>query len=171
MIIKKRLVMEVIDWISIITGVASIVLAVVSLFISFKFYKWNATSNEQMKTTELKIAEKTDYLGKLFDKMFDSTFNLVKSQNEAMQRKLFSPSIENNEVLNYELEIYTTIIRNKQISLSALLEQYKIGRDRVNNILTKLEHKGCIHVENEMVHSVEHNDPSVSQSNQTSASK
>lgn len=58
-----------------------------------------------------------------------------------------------------------------KISLSDLAEQHKIEQDRVNNILTKLEHKGCIRIENDMVHSIEHNDPSVSQSNQTSSTK
>ena len=61
--------------ISLITGIVSIVLAISSLVLSFVFYKWTENSNKDMNAMSKSITERTEYLGKLFDKMFDSTFD------------------------------------------------------------------------------------------------
>lgn len=81
--------MDAPTWISVITGIVSIVLAIGSLVVSFVFYKWSAQFNKDMTAISQSITERTDYLGKLFDKMFDTTFSLVKADSEAMRHHLF----------------------------------------------------------------------------------
>lgn len=41
------------------------------------------------KTSNI-IAEKSEYLGKLFDKMIETTFSLVREDSEAMRLHIFS---------------------------------------------------------------------------------
>lgn len=91
--------MEEQNWISIIgliTGIASIVLAVISIMLSLVFYRWSEKHNKDMASMSKTITERTDYLGKLFDKMFDATFSLVKEDSDAMRRHLFSTGETHN---------------------------------------------------------------------------
>lgn len=159
--------MDAPTWISIITGIVSIALAIVSLVISFVFYKWSANSNEEMKTISQSITERTEYLGKLFDKMFDSTFSLVKADSEAMRHHLFKSS---EVVMVSENEADKTIdvlsfVKNESKTKQEIIDYLSISENILTPILTKmcdnhliLENEGRYHFCNSTQNNTESSD-------------
>ena len=139
--------MDISTWISVITGVCSIILAIVSLIISFVFYRWTDKTNKEMHVLSQSITEKTDYLGKLFDKMFDSTFSLVKEESEAMRNHIFNINdvgsvSEEDGVKTIDVLLF---IRKGGKTFDELLKQFPILEDNLQKILNELTYKQFIY--------------------------
>lgn len=143
--------MDVVNWISVITGIVSIVLAVVSLILSFVFYRWSDKSNKEMSEMSQSISEKTDYLGKLFDKMIDTTFSMVKDDSEAMRHHLFnnadvgSVSTQNGD---NSIDIYVFIKQTDKRTKKEIMEHFSMSEERIEPVLDKLSSTGLIYMKN-----------------------
>ena len=75
------------DVVSFIVGIASIVLAIVSLVLSILFYKWGKEASNLSSQLTTNIEAHTKYLKDLFDKMLNTTFEMIRDHNQAMDRK------------------------------------------------------------------------------------
>ena len=140
------------DLVSFITGIVSIVLAVVSLIVTFIFYKWNEKSTEHVRELSNDVKCKTETLSTLFNKMFDTSFRMIESQSTAMQKQLFSHgSVETNDVLNYEFEILSLIIKEKEIPITNICEKFHLEESRVKTIVDKISERGSVKMEDERV--------------------
>lgn len=139
--------MEIKDWVSIITGIVSIVLAIVSLIISFVFYRWSDRANMDTNFMSKDISEKTNYLGKLFDKMFDSTFSLVREESEAMRKHLFK-SGDVGSVAAAEGDKFIDIVafmREDGRTIDDICSKFGISREATTTIIKRLEAKKLIY--------------------------
>lgn len=140
------------DMVSFITGIVSIILAIVSLVVTFVFYKWNEKSTEQVRDLSNDVKCKTETLSTLFNKMFDTSFRMIESQSTAMQRKLFSQGMaETNEFLNYEFEILSLVVEEKQIPIQKVIEKFNIEENRLRSIVEKIQKRGTIKIENDKI--------------------
>lgn len=126
-----------------ITSIASIILAIVSLVLSILFYRWGNINNKEMTKLYEDIKSKTDSLNALFDKMYNSTFRMVESQNDAMQKKLFNTigSVESTNIVNLEFEILSEITTSRRINKSSIVHKYNIQENDLHAILEKIKTK------------------------------
>ncbi|MBP5560195.1 MAG: hypothetical protein J6X70_00110 [Muribaculaceae bacterium] len=81
--------MSTLDYINIIMGIASILLAILSAVLTIVFFFKSTKSQEAVSDASKKIENKTDYLEKLFDKIYKETFSLVREHSIAMQKHIF----------------------------------------------------------------------------------
>jgi len=130
--------------VSFITGLASIILAIVSLALSILFYNWGNKNNKEITALNEEIKSKTNSLNTLFDKMYNTTFKMVESQNNAMQNKLFNSigSFESTNIVNREFEILSEITTShNSISKKDLTQKYGIQDNELESILSKIKAK------------------------------
>ena len=146
------------DYISLATGIASIVLAIVSIVFSVLFYRWSDKSNREISEMTQKMDQKTEYLGKLFDKMFSSTFDLVRNQSEAMQHHIFESwgRFGENNIKNNDLEVYLAIQKAEQLSFDELSTRTSLSSIEVQSIVSRIENKGIVRVEGNTVRFIKH---------------
>lgn len=146
---SRVIILCTMDYISLITGIASIVLAIVSIVFSVLFYRWSDRSNREISEMTHKMDQKTEYLGKLFDKMFSSTFDLVRNQSEAMQHHIFESlgRFGENNIKNNDLEVYLAIQKSVQVTYNELADSTSLPINEVQSIVSRIERKGIVSVE------------------------
>ena len=133
--------------ISFIVGVVSAVLAVVSVVFSALFFWWSKKENDMTSLLTVKIEEKVTCLEKLFDKMYDSTYNIVLENNQAMQRHLFPGSFESKTIENKDMEVFLLIGSKKRITKTEICSHLSISREIAESILSRMLQRGKVNVE------------------------
>lgn len=132
--------MDIPTLISLIAGIVSIVLAICSLVLSFVFYKWTENTNKDMTAMSKSITERTNYLGKLFDKMFDSTFSLVKADSEAMRHHLFNSGevgLVSERKEDKTIDVFSFIKKGRKTK-QEIMNHLSISENILTPILTKM---------------------------------
>lgn len=131
-----------------ILAIVSVVLAVFSIVFSAIFYRWGKKENESATHVMLKIEEKVACLEKLFDKMYDSTYQIVRENNRAMQHQLFQGgSFENQNLENKDMDATLLILSQKKIKKSEICSRLSISKEMTEAIVNKLSEKGRVIVE------------------------
>ena len=130
-----------------IVGVISAVLGVVSIVFSAIFFWWSKKENDLTSHLAVRIEEKVVCLEKLFDKMYDSTYNIVLENNHAMQRHLFPGSFESKIIENRDMDVFLLIGSKKRITKAEICQQLKISRDVAETILSRMLQRGKVTVE------------------------
>ena len=77
-----------IDIISLVAGIASLVLSILAIWLSITFYKMSNESSQEMNEASNNINNNVVKLEKLFDTMYSDTFGLVKDNVEHMRRQV-----------------------------------------------------------------------------------
>ncbi len=90
-------VLNMMQWISLIASIASLVLAVIAIALSIVFYVLSNKSNKEISETAKTINEQTDVLNKLFNTMLNTSFDMIRENNAAMQNYIFSSVGKNND--------------------------------------------------------------------------
>ena len=112
--------MSTLDYINIIMGIASILLAILSAVLTIVFFFKSTKSQEAVSDASKKIENKTDYLEKLFDKIYKETFSLVREHSIAMQKHIFKSefSTTNDSVklkqLCFDVMVFAKTPKTKQ---------------------------------------------------------
>ena len=133
-----------------ILAIVSVVLAVVSIVFSAIFFWWGKKQNDSASQLTLKIEEKVACLEKLFNKMYDSTYQIVRENNQAMQRQLFQGgAFENKNLENKDMDVTLLILSKKKIKKEEICSSLKIPKDMVENIVKKLAEKGKVSIEHD----------------------
>lgn len=130
-----------------IVGIVSAVLAVVSIVFSALFFWWSKKENDNTSRLTVKIEEKVGCLEKLFDKMYDSTYNIVLENNQAMQRHLFPGSFESKIIENRDMDVFLLIGSKKRITKSEICSQLSISREVAETILSRMLQRGKVAVD------------------------
>lgn len=81
--------------ISLITGVASLVLAILAIWLSFKFYQMSTASSDKINDSSNKINNNVEKLEKMFDTMYADTFGMVKETVTHMRQQVDKSSNTN----------------------------------------------------------------------------
>ena len=146
------------DIIGFILAIVSVILAIVSIVFSAIFFWWGKEQNDSVTLMSVRIDEKVAFLEKLFDKMYDSTYQIVRENNLAMQRKLFQGgSFESQNLENIDMDVTLHVMSKKRVSISDICNKYNISKEKANLIVKKLLDRGTVRVEpdNEMVVALE----------------
>lgn len=143
--------MSIMNWISLIVGIISVVLAVVSIVFSAMFYKWSKEENKDTSKLTTTINEKVLCLERLFDKMFDSTYDMVKENNRAMQNQLFPGSFSQQALINNDMEVFLAVQSAKNIKITELATKVKLTEVEVTQIAQKMQVNGYLKIEGDTV--------------------
>ena len=133
--------------ISFIVGIISAVLAVVSIVFSALFFWWSKKESDMTSRLTVKIEEKVACLEKLFDKMYDSTYNIVLENNQAMQRHLFPGTFESKTIENRDMDVFLLIGSRRRITKTEICSRLSITRDIAETILSRMLQRGKVKVE------------------------
>ena len=133
-----------------ILAIVSVVLAVVSIVFSAIFFWWGKKQNDSTSQLTVKIDEKVAYLEKLFDKMYDSVYQLVRENNLAMQRKLFSEgSFENQNIENKDMDVTLLVMSKGKITKNEICSELKISKETVEAIVKKMIEKRIARIDSD----------------------
>ena len=149
--INSRHIMEqlitTIDIVGFVLAIVSAVLAIVSIVFSAIFFWWGKKQNDSAAYLTAKIDEKVACLEKLFDKMYDSTYQIVRENNQAMQRHLFPGSFENQTLENRDMDVFLLIGSRKKITKSEICTELKISREATESIVKRMMERGRVSVD------------------------
>lgn len=131
-----------------ILAIVSVVLAIVLIVFSAIFFWWGKKQNDSASQLTIKIEEKVACLEKLFDNMYDSTYQMVRENNQAMQRQLFQGgSFESQNLENKDMDVTLLILSKKKIKKDDVCASLNIPKEMVENIVKKLTDKGKVIIE------------------------
>jgi hypothetical protein len=80
--------LDVVNTISFITSVASLILAVISIWISFVFYKMGSSASENTVKNSQEMHESVTKMEKLFNTMYSDTFTMMRETVTGMQKHI-----------------------------------------------------------------------------------
>ena len=136
--------------ISFIGSIASLILAIVAIWLSFKFFEKSSESSEKTNEAAKGISSSVERLEKLFDKLYSDTFSVMKDTVSDMRKHLWSDkSVGSDAESKIETEAENkaeskiTEIRSEiSNELSKILQRQKIDRriteDKIANIKEEL---------------------------------
>lgn len=144
---------------------ASFILAVVSIVFSALFFWWGKKENERAAELTATIKEKTNALEKLFDNMYKSTYDIIRENNRAMSNHIFSlGKTGDQEIVSNDMEVYLAIRASKRISKEDLSQRTKVSLADLDRIVKKVEQRGCIQVNGNIIELIDDNPVGISQS-------
>ena len=141
--------MNTVEIFGFILAIVSVVLAVVSIVFSAIFFAWGKKQNDSAAHLTTKIEEKVACLEKLFDKMYDSTYQIVRENNQAMQRHLFPGSFESQTLENRDMDAFLLIGSRKRITKSEICTELRISREVTESIVQKMVERGKVLIESD----------------------
>lgn len=140
---------ELITWfdvVSFIVGVASIVLAIVSLVLSILFYKWGKEASKQSSQLTTNIEAHTKYQKDLFDQMLKTTFDMIRDHNQAMDRRFLdapgNTKVNSQNLLN--IDLYSELLNKKHVKISEFAEKYRIDSKTIKDIAEEISKRGTL---------------------------
>lgn len=133
-----------------ILAIASAFLAIVSIVFSAIFFWWGKKQNDSASHLTIKIDEKVACLEKLFDKMYDSTYQIVRENNQAMQRHLFQGGTFQNQTLeNKDMDVTLLVMSKKRITKTEICSSLSISTEMVESIIKKMSDKGIVKIDSD----------------------
>lgn len=150
--INTRCIMEqlvsTMDIAGFILAIISAVLAIVSIVFSALFFWWGKKQNDSASNLTAKIDEKVACLEKLFDKMYDSTYQIVRENNQAMQRHLFTGgSFQTQTLESKDMDVTLLVLSRKTITKTEICSTLSISNEMVDSIVKKMSEKGIVRIE------------------------
>lgn len=132
------------DVVSFIVGIASIVLAIVSLVLSILFYKWGKEASNLSSQLTTNIEAHTKYLKDLFDKMLNTTFEMIRDHNHAMDRKFLDApgKTEEKSQNKIDIEVFSELLEKGQISIPELAEKFNVEPQTIKNVADEISKRG-----------------------------
>jgi len=143
------------DAISITVNITSIILAIVSIGLSLYFFGVSYKANKETTQMSGDIKNSTSNLEKLFDRLYSDTFNMLKNQNDAMQRHIFKTVGDTGDSIpkqDVELTVISLIIQHRKLTLDTLCKQIKNStREKVEEIVNQQKLKGSIDFDGDLI--------------------
>jgi len=144
------------ETLSMIANIASIILAIVSIGLSLYFFGVSYKANKETTQISGEIKNSTTKLEALFDRLYTDTFNMLKKQNDAMQRHIFKnlgdedeSTINNSDI---ELTVISIIVRNRKITFDTLCNQIKnTSKEKIEEIVIQQQNKGSIDYDGDLI--------------------
>lgn len=137
------------DVLSLFSGIASLVMGGLAIWLSITFYKMSDTSSKEIKSSSDKIDNNVQKLEKMFDTMYSDTFGMVKDTVSHMRQQVDRSSTGVDVSKELESRINKAISESlqevpsdnlskdevKDLVLSLLKESKKIEKDVKKNAL------------------------------------
>lgn len=138
---------QLITWFDVVSkkvGIVSIVLAIVSLVLSILFYKWGKEASNLSSQLTTNIEAHTKYLKDLFDKMLNTTFEMIRDHNQAMDRKFLNApgKTEEKKQDKIDIEVFSELLEKGQISISELAEKFDVNPQIIKNVVNEISKRG-----------------------------
>lgn len=142
-------IITIFNVISFIGSTASLVLAIVAIWLSFKFFEKSSEASEKTNEASKGISASVERLEKLFDKLYSDTFSVMKDTVSDMRKHLWSDKTVINEDINKIDEIAEkkaedkiTEIKNEISSeLSQILQRQSIDRKITEDKITSIKNE------------------------------
>jgi hypothetical protein len=110
---------DTLNLISLLASIASLILAIVAIWLSFKFFdKSNEASDKTIEASK-GISASVERLEKLFDKLYSDTFTIMKDTVSDMRKHIWTDK-DNNKT---EVKIEEEIEKKAQTKVSVLKEE------------------------------------------------
>lgn len=97
--IKLR-TMGTVELIELIASIASIVLSIVAIVISVLFYILGKEDSKEIREKAQKIETQTGILNILFERMFSTSFDMIRENSRVMQTYLLNSVGQTNDTQN-----------------------------------------------------------------------
>ena len=100
------------DLVSFISSIASLILAIVAIWLSIQFYKMSTQSSKEVEMSTNNINSNVEKLDHLFNKMYSDTFTIVKDTVSDMRDHVYKKDNKNHNT-NVEIEKNTKLLVNE----------------------------------------------------------
>ena len=102
--------LQTFEIISFIASIASLILAILAIWLSFKFFEKSNEASDKTIEASKGIGSSVERLEKLFDKLYSDTFSMMKDTVSDMRKHMWSdeksvPSINLEEEIEKKAEI------------------------------------------------------------------
>lgn len=143
---KSEQLITLFDVVSFMVGIASIVLAIVSLVLSVLFYKWGKEASNMSSQLTTNIEAHTKYLKDLFDQMLNTTFEMIRDHNQAMDRKFLDApgKIEANGQSNLDIDLYSELLNKGQVNVTELADKYHVDAKKIKDVAKEISKRGSL---------------------------
>ena len=135
--------MSAAELVSLIASLASLILAVIAIWLSLYFYKSSSEMANQAKDSANAIESGVTRLEKLFDSLYTDTFSIMRETVTDMRRHIWPTEEEEASVLEQSQRIADEKIEELKEStekeISALASSMGVTGDRLNELLEKVE--------------------------------
>ena len=92
------------DIIAFVSSIASLILAIIAIWLSFKFFEKSTEASEKTNEASKGISSSVERLEKLFDKLYSDTFSVMKDTVTDMRKHLWSDNSESADISKIEEE-------------------------------------------------------------------
>jgi uncharacterized protein len=129
--------------ISFIASVASLILAIISIWISYIFYKMGNSASENAAKNSQEMHESVTKMEKLFNTMYNDTFNMMRETVTNMQKHIWpeklSDATATNEIVQEKTDQRIAELKQQMTKeLSALFTKQKSGNAQVESLARDL---------------------------------
>lgn len=138
--------MTIIETISLIASLASLILAIVAIWLSFKFFEKSSEASEKTIEASKGISASVERLEKLFDKLYSDTFTMMKDTVSDMRNHIWNKGgkqINNEDHVEEELEKKAqekVDVLKKELSmdLTKMIDKQNITDAKISQLKTEL---------------------------------
>jgi hypothetical protein len=135
--------MSTAEIISLIASIASVILAVVAIWLSIVFYQLSSQLSESTKEAAKGIGSSVERLEKLFDKLYSDTFSMMRDTVTDMRKHMWPDASHDVEKATEEIEEKADqkvheLTEESQKQLSELLKRQRITDDKISVISREL---------------------------------
>jgi uncharacterized protein len=133
----------VINTVSLISSVASLILAVISIWVAFVFYKMGTSASDTTAKNSQEMHESVTKMEKLFNTMYSDTFTMMRETVTNMQKHIWpeklSDATATNDAVQEKTELRIAELKQQMTKeLSALLAKQAPGNGQVESLARDL---------------------------------
>lgn len=138
--------MTIIETISLVASLASLILALVAIWLSFKFFEKSNEASEKTIEASKGISSSVERLEKLFDKLYSDTFTMMKDTVSDMRNHIWNKddkSSNNEDHVEEEFEKKTqekidVLKKELSMDLTKMIDKQSITDERISQLKSEL---------------------------------
>lgn len=119
--------------ISLISSIASLVISLLAIWLSIKFYQMSTASSKEIKESSSNVNNNVEKLEKMFDTMYRDTFSMVKDTVTHMRRQ----EDRNLKTVDYSDEIQSKVAEAISDHLKRV-EPEKLNKNQIKDLVMDL---------------------------------
>ena len=138
--------MTIIETISLLASLASLILAIVAIWLSFKFFEKTSDASEKTNEASKGINASVERLENLFDKLYSDTFTMMKDTVSDMRKHIWNNDDKSDtkethleeELEKKSQEKVDALKKELSNDLSHMFEKQHITDKKINNLKDEL---------------------------------
>lgn len=142
--------------------ILSITLAVFAIILSFLFYRESQKDSKRIEDMATNIEKKTEVQYELVKQISEKTLSMIDSYTNNFMKLAIekSGSFGDDNRINYEMEIFMSVSKEKKVSIKSLQTSYGLDKRTVDLIIQKLINRDLICKKGEYLYTVNKEDHS-----------